>query len=158
VNSTWYEADESILIFVLKRDAYFFCHLPSKHMCVMHTFLRCSLPAILNPNAIDNGMENLPTILFCHVDGLEQNVPRPCTNGFMCLNAAEPSVLVTSVTKACDEQPFESVLLLIESVTFLTNKRFQEPSALNEGCNDAPEKTMNTCASMRWQTWHWERL
>ena len=95
-------------------------------------------------------MENLPTILLCHVDGLEQNVPRPCTNGFMRLNASEPSVLVTSVTKACDEQPFESVLLLIEGVPFPADKRFQEPSTLNEGRNDASKKTMDTCASMRW--------
>ena len=124
MNSTRNEADKTVDIFVLERNPYVLCDSLSKSMSVLDTFLWCSLSPVLNPYAIDDGVEHFPPVFFSHADRIEENITRPCTNRLMGFNPSKSSVLVPSVTKASYQQPLEGILLLIKRVSFACNLAF----------------------------------
>ena len=113
-------------------------------MSVLDTLVWCSLSPILNPYAIDDGVEHFPPVFFGHADRIEENITGPCTNRFMGFNASKSGVLVPCVTKASYQQPFECILLLIKRVSFAYNLAFQLPPPFDQWRYNPAEKAVHT--------------
>src|SRR5210317_1992379 len=151
MNAAGKESDEIVMLFQFKRDTNQFGHVCSEGFGVVALLLLAPLTPVCKPDTINDGMQNLPTVPLRLFNGGQQNVAGPSANGLMGFNTSKTGVAVSCVTKACDQQPLQSVLPEVKRVPLGCSLKFELSTTFDNGGHDPSEKSVAASAGMTGQ-------
>ena len=93
-------------------------------------------------------MQHVPAVVVGHLNGREQNVPCPRTDGLVRFDATKTSVAITGVSKARDKKPFQGVLSLIKGITRGPTLSLELTSTFDEWSHNPAQKPLMAGASV----------
>ena len=150
--------DEIVVSLELKRNADLLRNTTTKRLGVHPLLMLCPSFEIRKPNAVNDGVKNIPPVLLRFLNGGEQKVAGPRTNRFMRFNPTETGISITRVTKTRDQQPLERILPQVKGVAFVLTLLFQLTSSLNDGGHDTPEKSVRSPTGVHVEPRYGKRL